>query len=347
MFRTAPAYLAVALAGLFSPSVYATDVIMRTSLGDIPVELFDEEAPATVANFLSYVRDGSFDDVVVHRLEPGFVIQAGGYKVIDGVINVGPIKDPVQNEPGISNTRGTLSMAKLQGDPDSATNQWFINLADNEDLDSQNGGFAVFGRVTGDGMQVVDAIGDLQRWNLNAAGFTSTPLIDFDGTGSLGLDNFVILDVDEVVDFPVNPGLNDAWYQPSTDGQGLFFTVYPDGGTLFLSWFTFEVERPGEDVTAVIGDPGHRWITAQGPFEGNRAELSATITRGGVFDSASPSPVNDLDVGTLVVEFAGCDRALVNYAFPELGLHGTVVVERVVADNIALCEVLADAAESD
>ncbi len=113
------------------------------------IDLFEEETPETVANFLNYVNDGDYANTFIHRSVAGFVIQGGGFTFIDGERQSVPTDPPVVNEPGISNLRGTIAMAKLSGDPNSATSQWFINLADNaENLDGQNGGFTVFGQVT-------------------------------------------------------------------------------------------------------------------------------------------------------------------------------------------------------
>ncbi len=345
-FRTALAACLLLAGSLSAATAFATDVVMRTTRGDIEIELFDAEAPQTVANFLAYVRNGAYDDSMIFRSVPGFVLQGGGYKLLDGVFDFMPDYGPVMNEPGRSNTRGTLAMAKIPGEPDSGTNQWFINLVDNPELDDQNEGFTVFGRVKDDSMGVVEDIAGLQRWNLGTP-FTAIPLIGWDGVETLTLDNFVIADIDEVIDFPANPGLNDAWYLAETAGQGLFFTHYPEGGNLFLSWFTFDVERPAEEVTATVGEPGHRWITGFGSIEGNRAELSATLTRGGVFDANPPGPENVPGVGSIVVEFQDCDSALVNYAFPDVPLHGTIKVERVVKDNVSLCEALVEANDAE
>lgn len=187
------------LASLFCVQASATVVEIRTSFGDIRVNLFDETTPETVANFLDYVNSGAYANNVVHRLEPGFVMQAGGFQY-NGVLpldNV-PAGVPVVNEPLLSNVRGTIAMAKLSGDPDSATSQWFINLADNsENLDVQNGGFTVFGQVLGEGMTIVDQIAELDRFNLGAPA-NAIPLINYtsadadagvDPTG----DNLVII----------------------------------------------------------------------------------------------------------------------------------------------------------
>ncbi|HEX6961255.1 MAG TPA: peptidylprolyl isomerase, partial [Lacipirellula sp.] len=114
---------------------------------------------------------------------PGFVVQGGGFKYPSDAVGVQqvPQDPPAPNEPGISNLRGTIAMAKLGGDPNSATNQWFFNLADNsENLDNQNGGFTAFGRVVGNGMSVVDAIAALPRVNAGSP-FDTLPVRNWSG----------------------------------------------------------------------------------------------------------------------------------------------------------------------
>lgn len=135
-----------------------------TNVGNFQVELYDDQAPQTVQNFLSYVAYGSMNGTIFHRTVPGFIVQGGGFN-IDGAIAADPA---VQNEfsASRSNVRGTIAMAKLGGNPNSATNQWFFNLANNaSNLDNQNGGFTVFGRVINDGMTVVDAIANTPNFD--------------------------------------------------------------------------------------------------------------------------------------------------------------------------------------
>ncbi len=144
--------VATALLSALASMSHATTVQIETTAGSIVVNLFDDTTPATVANFLSYVTDGSYDDGYFHRLVPGFIVQSGGYHFTDptDVGSVQPIasKGTVENEPVYSSVEGTIAMAKLGGDPDSATSEWFINIADNScNLDLQNGGFTVFGQV--------------------------------------------------------------------------------------------------------------------------------------------------------------------------------------------------------
>jgi len=171
-FFKAPAYLlqlslalTLALILALASTVASANPLVRvhTNYGDFTVELLEDEAPQTVANFLNYLQRGDYAGMFVHRLIPNFAMQTGGFHFVPfiGPLTI-PQDPPVVNEPGVSNTRGTLAMAKLGDDPDSATSQWFINLADNNEgegnLDEQNGGFTVFGRILGDGMAIVDTI---------------------------------------------------------------------------------------------------------------------------------------------------------------------------------------------
>jgi len=138
----------------------APGVILETNHGNIIIELFDDEAPVTVNNFLTYVRDGFYDGLIFHRVIPDFMIQAG---LTPELTDPNGIRDPIPNEFSLSNLRGTVAMAKLGGDPDSATSEFFINLGDNTFLDAQNGGFTVFGQVSPEDMnEVVDVIAQVE-----------------------------------------------------------------------------------------------------------------------------------------------------------------------------------------
>lgn len=141
--------------------------------------------------------------------------------------------------------------------------------------------------------------------------------------------------------FTINAGLNDAWINPATTGQGFLISVFPSSKSLFLAWFTYDTERPSESVVAMLGEPGHRWLTAQGPYEGDTATLTIYVTRGGVFDAAEPVPATDPDGdGTLTLEFADCNAGLASYEITSLGLSGTIPIQRIVTDNVPLCESL-------
>ena len=139
----------------------------------------------------------------------------------------------------------------------------------------------------------------------------------------------------------LNAGLNDAWYAPETDGQGFFITVFPDLGTAAVAWFTYDTELPPPELSANLGDPGHRWLTATGPFIGNTANLTIYVTRGGLFDAVEPAPSTDLaGDGTITLEFADCSAGLVSYNITSLGISGQVPIQRVATGNIPLCEAL-------
>ena len=135
-------------------------VTMETSMGTISLELDDEKAPETVANFVGYAKAGHYDGTIFHRVIDGFMIQGGGFTKD---MNQKPTGEPIRNEAmnGLKNRRGTIAMARTMV-VDSATSQFFINLVDNDFLDFQSPtpqgfGYAVFGQVV-DGMEVVDKI---------------------------------------------------------------------------------------------------------------------------------------------------------------------------------------------
>lgn len=151
------------------PNVDGQVVLLDMTWGVLAFEMLPNAAPKTVENFLKYVTDGDYDNSIFHRSVPGFIIQGGGFYATLPVTEVS--KDPnVDNEFSLSNLRGTIAMAKLGGNQNSATNEWFINLANNSgNLDEQNGGFTVFARVMGTGMVLADAIATLPRYNLGGA----------------------------------------------------------------------------------------------------------------------------------------------------------------------------------
>lgn len=151
-------------------------VRLDTNMGVIEITLRPDVAPIHVENFMTYVDDGDYNDSFFHRSVNGFILQGGGFKYIDQLFDYVPTDTPIVNEFSLSNLRGMVAMAKVGGDPDSATSQWFINLADNAaNLDAQNGGFTVFAEVTA-GMEVADAIAALPIVNFGLPIGSSLPM---------------------------------------------------------------------------------------------------------------------------------------------------------------------------
>jgi hypothetical protein len=173
--------------------------------------------------------------------------------------------------------------------------------------------------------------------------FTTTGVFveDFvaSGAGGLMTPNAVVV---RQLPFQINAGIADAWYNPATVGQGFLVTVFPDREEVFLAWFTYDTERPPEDVTANLGEPGHRWLTAQGPYIDDTAELTLFLTAGGVFDAANPASTTNQDgYGTLTLQFDDCKSGLATYEIPSLKLSGEIPLQRIAEDGVALCESLA------
>ena len=198
----------------FNSSVNATIVEFQTSEGNIQVNLFDQTTPKTVENFLKYINEQHYTASVIHRVAPDFVVQGGGFTFEgDWPLTRIEANAAIVNEPVYSNVKGTIAMAKLAGNPDSATDQWFFNLTDNaSNLDLQNEGFTVFGQVIGDGMTVVENIAALTLCQ-------DIPMIDYSSQNcseqsTPGIENFVvinqviIIDSSEVTDADLTPVKN-------------------------------------------------------------------------------------------------------------------------------------------
>lgn len=174
-----------------------------TTLGTIDVVLRPDVAPQNVANFLRYVNRGAYDGSFIHRVIPGKVVQGGGYGLDgNGKIVAIPTDPPVANEFALHNTRGTLAAATISGQPNSATSQWFFNVVDNSaTLDSQNGGFTVFGQIDladAASLSVMDAIAALTVIDAGSP-FDQIPVVNYGG-GTIHPGNFV--DVNAIVPLP-------------------------------------------------------------------------------------------------------------------------------------------------
>ena len=166
--------LLIALIFSFSSVHAGTLVQFRTTFGDIEVELYDQDKPVTVQNFLSYVKSGRYQNEFAHRLIPNFVVQGGGFTLTNNTFGAVPTFPPITNEFGIgrqfSNVFGTIAMAKLAGDTNSASSQWFFNLTNNLSLDAPdtNNFFVVFGHVI-QGTNVLNLFNQFKNWTSNPA----------------------------------------------------------------------------------------------------------------------------------------------------------------------------------
>ena len=192
-----------------------TLVQFRTALGDLEVELYDQDKPVTVQNFLRYIETGRYENEFAHRLVPGFVIQGGGFTLVSNAIIPIPTFPPIKNEFGVgrqfSNVYGTIAMAKVGGDTNSATSQWFFNLANNTFLDTPdtNNFFVVFGRVI-KGTNVLNVLNQFQYWNGTQTSnlvynwgspFDTLPLL----YPSLVQTNFLFVDI-SLLQIAIQPG---------------------------------------------------------------------------------------------------------------------------------------------
>jgi cyclophilin family peptidyl-prolyl cis-trans isomerase len=186
-----------------------TLVQFRTAFGDMEVELYDQDKPVTVQNFLRYVKSGRYENEFAHRLVPGFVLQGGGFVLTNNAISPIATFPAITNEFGVgrqfSNVFGTIAMAKLGGDTNSATSQWFFNLADNSFLDAPdtNDFFVVFGHVIA-GTNVLNTFNNFQYYTGSqssnlvvnessyfGSAFQDLPLLN----PSLNSTNFVFVDI--------------------------------------------------------------------------------------------------------------------------------------------------------
>jgi len=137
----------------------------------------------------------------------------------------------------------------------------------------------------------------------------------------------------------INAAMSDAWFFPDTSGQGFFIIVWEDQKLVFLAWFTYDTERPPQDVTALLGEPGHRWLTALGPYDGDSALLDVFLSSGMIFDSGEPEVTTEqLEGATIWITWSSCEEGVLTYDIPSLGLSGEIPIQRIVDDNVAACE---------
>ena len=202
----------------------ATIVEMQTSHGVIELNLFDQQAPNTVANFLSYIEDDAYNQTVIHRSVSDFIIQGGGFTFTDELVPI-TTKPAVVNEPVLSNVKGTIAMAKLANDENSATSQWFFNMVDNsEALDTQNGGFTVFGQITAQSQATLDNIaglvhcGDIPLVDITS-GQCSSSDVALSSANFVTINSVVVLDDDPLSSANLNPTANTLISQDDSSAE--------------------------------------------------------------------------------------------------------------------------------
>ncbi len=288
--RRCIASIAAFIVTMLTTAAGATTVRLQTTQGVIEINLYDAAAPITVTNFLGYVRSGSYTDTLIHRSVPGFVIQGGGFAwnnsnstVVDVVT-----RPPIQNEfsASRSNIRGSIAMAKLGNDPNSATSQWFINLVNNgSGLDTQNGGYTVFGQVTPETMPVVDAIAALPIVNAGSP-FDELPLTSFPAPGSpIFKANLSLVQSATVKSTSVRAGIVDL------DGSGKHQVVIRNVGTNTAEMRVGRLVNNQMQFTAQ-DDPGPNFrLVAATDFDGNgKSDL--------VFLNTTQTPLADVRIWT-------------------------------------------------
>lgn len=279
-------------------TLYEDAVCVDTNVGEFCMELLPEAAPATVENFLNYINSGRYDDTIVHRSVPNFVIQAGGYT--SSPLGAAIQKDgTVQNEFSLSNIRGTVAMARLGGQVNSATSEWFVNLVNNTQLDNVDGGFTVFARVIS-GMSVVDAIGNLPRTNQqNSLGgaFGELPLTDQD-TDGIQADDLVLINRVYVTDVIV-----DGSDTGTGGGDG--------GGDGITTTATYSLTSRTMSLPVMINDTLYRIYMFQETTQPGVVMRVDTTRIYDLADVGQETATMDLEAGTLVIPSLGVGSKVV------------------------------------
>jgi len=262
------------------PNVPGTAVRMSVlvgnlSSGNIDIALDDTETPQTVANFLAYINAGYYTNNIVHRSVPGFIIQGGEYyfPTSTQLSYVPTFSEEVPNEPGNSNVAGTIAMAKVSGNVNSATDQWFINLVDNSGypnyLDTTNGGYTVFGQIINNGLTVANAIANVTVYNGTsvAPDWTNIPLASSTVANSNGfiMSAFVITSMAVVpaVTYGNVSSSNTSLVTVSLSGNTLTFkpsTTNIGNTTVTVTTTDLEGAQLQTSINVTVVQPYSNWI---------------------------------------------------------------------------------------
>ncbi|HET6565482.1 MAG TPA: hypothetical protein VFG52_08725, partial [Xanthomonadales bacterium] len=154
---------------------------------------------------------------------------------------------------------------------------------------------------------------------------------------NLPLDYFLL--ISPPAPFEITPHMSGLWADPDTDGQGLMLNVYPSISAVHMAWFTYDLERPTSGATALLGDPGQRWLTAFGKVEGAGSDMTITRTKGGVFDAVQPVP-DQIQDGSVQLHFDSCTSGTLLYDLGSVHATGQLTLRRPFEDraNIDRCE---------
>lgn len=322
MTRIATLILLAACA--FQAQAQSPRVWLDTNFGPIIIELDEAAAPVTVDNFLRYVDDGFYDGIVFHRVDDGFVIQGGGFN--QDLVLQDPTYETIENEAdnGLSNTRGTVAMARTS-EPDSAATQFFFNLANNDFLDpggNTEAGYAVFGEVVV-GMSTIEAIESLPTSSISVPTFGT--LSDFPRNTP------VIRRAARTEAFPLMADHSGSWYDPSNSGVGFNVEIANNsagqGPIAIVYWYNFDEQR-------------QFWLTGQASFEWGASEVTIDLfshagdAEGTGFQSPPESAFSDY--GTLTLRFDDCNNGSFSYEMPAFG-SGVVDVTRLSRPEGFVC----------
>ena len=240
-------------------------VTFTTSLGDFVVDLYASTTPNTVQNFLSYLPAYQQSGNFMHRLVSGFVLQGGGYRLADGNVVTNPQGPPVAHEAGPSNTARTIAVATVSGDPNSGTNQFFFNLADNPSLD---GGYTVFGSVSR-GWNTVTAIATLPVVDAGGA-FGQLPVRNYT-SGPITGDNLVIFSVSRL-DAPLvvsalNAGVAERTSLSGSALDGAYDAAFGDTLRIASAHASAAPEQQiGSGGAVLAGSYGHLTLRSDGSY---------------------------------------------------------------------------------
>ncbi len=304
---------------------------ISTIFGAIDVQLFADQTPISVANFLNVANLGRYDSTIFHRSVPDFIIQGGGFEAEPPFESIERV-DPIQNEPGILNTRGTLAYAKLGGQPNSATTEFFFNVQDNPNLDTQNGGFTVFGEITSDaGLAIMDMINALETFDASSirSALGELPVLDPGAIASPGdadMEDVIIVErVAALMDIAAMPPGQPAGESVTIQGDGAaFLTIFDIAGaglTQIDEMMTVRFADRGDRVSRVILEPGFP--------EGAGIAIGGAESVGDIRDKRRDS--GDL---AFIVSNAGINNIRINGAIAGADLNGAIVAGMQLATDI-------------